>query len=143
MKYKTERKVIYYQLFITLIFLLMTFSNELFDFPHLIFGDQATSISQRIGEVIIEIFIFIMVAIIQIFILKKLFKRIKILEGFLSTCSNCKKIRYGAQWQQIEKYISEHSLAEFTHTLCPDCLENLYPELCLFKDVKNTDSLQG
>jgi len=142
LKHKTERKVIFYQLFITLVFLLMTFSNELLDFPHLLFGDQATSFSQRMGEVTIEIFIFIIVAIVQIFILKNLFKRIKILEGFLPTCANCKKIRYGAQWQRIEKYISEHSLAEFTHTLCPDCLKKLYPKLYPSKDVIDAELLQ-
>ena len=53
----------------------------------------------------------------------------KILSGTIPICASCKKIRddEGA-WQQIEIYISQHSCADFTHGVCPDCLQNLYPE---------------
>ena len=48
--------------------------------------------------------------------------RVKQLEGIIPICSYCKKIRDdGNSWQQMEKYISEHSEALFSHGLCPDC----------------------
>jgi len=50
--------------------------------------------------------------------------RIKRLEGLISICMNCKKIRSGSnEWQQLEKYIIEHSDAAFSHGLCPECLD--------------------
>jgi len=47
----------------------------------------------------------------------------------LPICSSCKKIKNDAgYWSQIEVYLKEHSEAEFSHGLCPDCIEKLYPE---------------
>lgn len=44
------------------------------------------------------------------------------LRGLLPMCSYCKRIRVDNQyWQQLETYISEHSDAQFTHGICPDC----------------------
>lgn len=55
---------------------------------------------------------------------------IKKLSGLLPICSSCKKIRDDkGYWQQIESYIREHSEAQFSHGLCPDCLKKLYPNL--------------
>jgi PAS domain S-box-containing protein len=60
--------------------------------------------------------------------LKEAVATIKTLRGILPICSSCKKIRDDqGYWNQIEKYISEHSLAEFSHSLCPDCLKKIYP----------------
>jgi DNA-binding response OmpR family regulator len=50
--------------------------------------------------------------------------RVKLLEGLISICMFCKKIRNDKNsWQQLEAYISEHSGAEFSHGLCPQCAE--------------------
>jgi hypothetical protein len=47
----------------------------------------------------------------------------------LPICASCKKIRDdGGYWQQLEVYISNHSDADFTHGICPDCMKKLYPE---------------
>ena len=56
--------------------------------------------------------------------------KIKTLSGFLPICSSCKKIRDDTgYWNQIEAYIQDHSEAEFTHSLCPECMKKLYPDL--------------
>ena len=56
--------------------------------------------------------------------------RINQLSGLLPICSNCKKIRNDqGYYQQIEQYITEHSEAEFTHGICPDCAKELYPDI--------------
>jgi PAS domain S-box-containing protein len=53
---------------------------------------------------------------------------IKTLKGLLPICSACKKIRDDhGYWKKVESYISEHTGAEFTHGICPDCLRELYP----------------
>jgi len=54
---------------------------------------------------------------------------IKTLHGILPICASCKKIRDDkGYWTQIESYIREHSTAEFSHGICPDCAKKLYPE---------------
>jgi GAF domain-containing protein len=55
-------------------------------------------------------------------------KRIKTLSGLLPICSSCKKIRDDrGSWQRIEAYVEQHSEAEFSHGLCPECARDLYP----------------
>lgn len=55
---------------------------------------------------------------------------VKTLRGIIPICSSCKKIRDDEGiWNQIETYIRSHSEAEFTHGICPDCRDKLYPEL--------------
>ena len=54
---------------------------------------------------------------------------VKKLQGLLPICAHCKKIRDdNGYWKQIEFYISDHSDAEFTHGICPDCMVELYGE---------------
>jgi PAS domain S-box-containing protein len=54
---------------------------------------------------------------------------VKKLSGFLPICSSCKKIRDDqGYWRQVEEYIREHSEAEFSHGICPECAKRLYPD---------------
>lgn len=56
--------------------------------------------------------------------------QIKTLQGIIPICCQCKKIRSESDaWQAIESYIKEHSNAEFTHGICPECTKALYPDL--------------
>jgi uncharacterized small protein (DUF1192 family) len=64
--------------------------------------------------------------------LQQALSEIKTLRGFLPICANCKKIRDDeGYWQQIEQYIQERSDAQFSHSICPECAEKLYPQLGL------------
>ena len=55
--------------------------------------------------------------------------KVKLLSGLLPICSSCKKIRNDeGYWEQMELYVRNHSEAEFSHGICPDCAEKLYPE---------------
>jgi hypothetical protein len=54
---------------------------------------------------------------------------VKKLSGLLPICSSCKKIRDDkGDWNHIESYIREHSEAEFSHSICPTCIEKHYPD---------------
>ena len=56
--------------------------------------------------------------------------QVKVLDGLLPICASCKKIRDAeGSWRQVEAYIRDHSSAEFTHSVCPDCVDRLYPGL--------------
>jgi len=58
--------------------------------------------------------------------------QVRTLKGYLPICAHCKKIRNDkGYWEQIEKYIRDHSEAEFSHGICPDCAKKLYPEFSL------------
>jgi len=53
----------------------------------------------------------------------------QVIGGLLPICSHCKRIRDDeGYWKQVETYVSEHSEAEFSHSLCPSCLLEFYPE---------------
>ncbi|MGQ9610258.1 MAG: hypothetical protein ACUVWN_13240 [bacterium] len=52
------------------------------------------------------------------------------LKSLIPICVKCKKIRNDKDyWESVESYLSEHLDISFTHSLCPDCLKELYPEI--------------
>jgi PAS domain-containing protein len=54
--------------------------------------------------------------------------KVKTLSGLLPICASCKKIRDDkGYWTQVDVYVREHSDADFTHSICPDCAARLYP----------------
>ena len=61
--------------------------------------------------------------------LQEAISHIKTLQGLLPICCVCKKIRDDkGYWNQIEDYIKRNSGADFTHGLCPECMQTHYPE---------------
>ena len=63
--------------------------------------------------------------------LEEALAQVKQLQGYLPICSYCKKIRDDEDyWEQVDNYISAHSEALFTHTICPECYrQHVEPEL--------------
>lgn len=67
--------------------------------------------------------------------LKDALAKVKVLSGMLPICASCKRIRDDqGYWNQIESYIRNHTDADFSHGICPDCAKKLYPQ---FYDPKN------
>jgi AmiR/NasT family two-component response regulator len=67
--------------------------------------------------------------------LRKALDEVKVLRGILPICMSCKKIRDDeGYWQEVAVYVRDHSEAEFSHGLCPDCAKKLYPEF--YRDEK-------
>jgi DNA-binding response OmpR family regulator len=57
-------------------------------------------------------------------------EKVKVLEGILPICSFCKKIRDDqGYWSQVESYITRHSKALFSHSVCPECARDNYPDI--------------
>ena len=73
--------------------------------------------------------------------LPKTIAHVKTLTGLLSICTSCKKIRddHGC-WTQLEIYIRDHSEAEFSHGLCPECVKKFYPVDILTRGTGDTRS---
>ena len=74
--------------------------------------------------------------------LRESLSKIKTLSGLLPICSWCKKIRDDeGYWQQLESYISTHSKAEFSHSICPDCMKQKYPDIYDEEEKKLIDEM--
>jgi hypothetical protein len=69
--------------------------------------------------------------------LEEALAQVKLLQGLLPICSYCKNIRDDNNyWQQIESYVTAHSEAQFSHSICPSCYEKVVkPELESFQQL--------
>ncbi len=68
--------------------------------------------------------------------------QVKQLQGILPICAHCKNVRDDQNyWQKMEHYVSEHSEAQFSHTICPDCYTSIVePEFEELKRRRNASS---
>ncbi len=61
--------------------------------------------------------------------LQNAIEQIKTLKGIVPICANCKKIRDDkGYWEQVDQYVAKHTDAKFSHGICPDCTQKLYPD---------------
>jgi CheY-like chemotaxis protein len=73
----------------------------------------------KVGERILELQRNLAMRVAE---LEEALSSVKQLQGLLPICSYCKKIRDDRNyWQQVESYITKHSEAQFSHSICPDC----------------------
>lgn len=122
----TKRVVIYEAIAFGVVIAFL-WANEMFDLPHNIFGTQSTPFNW--SESLIESGFILLLALGTIFLSTYYLRQIKQLEGILPVCAVCKKIREGDRWVPFEDYVKEHSAAEFTHGLCPECARPYFEEL--------------
>ena len=67
--------------------------------------------------------------------LEKALDKVQTLSGLLPICAACKKVRDDkGYWNRIEFYIQKHSQAVFSHSICPDCAQKIYPDLSIEKN---------
>ena len=72
--------------------------------------------------------------------LEEALHRVKLLQGLIPICAWCKKVRDDRNyWQQVEQYVSDHSEARFTHSICPDCrAKYVDPEIQRAREERET-----
>lgn len=74
--------------------------------------------------------------------LQSTLSELKVLRGILPICSFCKKIRDDAgYWNQVETYIQKHSDADFSHSICPSCVNKHYPHIA--EEVHRTNKMNS
>jgi len=110
--------------FLVIIFLWI---DELFDLPHLLFGSKPTPVN--FAESVLETVIIAVLVTLLVVVTVRLLRKIKYLEGLLHMCIFCKRIKTNGDWLAIEQFIGDHSHAEFSHGVCPDCVEKQYGEI--------------
>jgi hypothetical protein len=126
-KDQLKKKIIWIEItgFISIIFIVWL--DEFFDLPHALFGAMATP--PNYPESIFETVLILLLAFVIIPSTHSILKRLKILEGILPICSFCKMIQSESGWIPLEHYISLHSKADFSHSLCPECAEENYGDI--------------
>ncbi|MFH0784396.1 MAG: hypothetical protein V2B20_20905 [Pseudomonadota bacterium] len=76
--------------------------------------------------------------------LRRSLSEIKVLEGFLPICCECKKIRNReGNWQQMEVYIGEHAGTRFSHGYCPECYAKAMKEAGIVNIMEKNQSESG
>ncbi|MGD9947082.1 MAG: hypothetical protein AB7U29_01235 [Desulfobulbus sp.] len=122
------KKVAWYEGSAILFVIALSWFDEVLDIPHVLLGGPATPINWRES-----IFESIIIAIVGAFIIHhtyRLLTRVSYLESILPVCASCKKIRLDPEfWEDIKQIIQDRAKDEFTHGICPDCIEKYYPEL--------------
>ena len=127
-KYAASKKAIVYETIAFLGIIGFIWLDEYLDLPAKIFGAEPTPTNWQ--EALSESLFVLVVGIVIVDYTRRLFRRMKYLEGILPVCAGCKKIRdEQGDWQPIETYIHDRSEAKCSHGLCPECIERLYPEI--------------
>lgn len=107
-----------WQAAIFLLLILLVWVSEVLDLPALLFGVEPSPVDV-VGSCMASAGILIcgIVTIGNTYLQQR-----KIIKGFLTICSYCKKIRIqNDAWQRIEEYIATRSDVDFSHGVCPDC----------------------
>jgi hypothetical protein len=131
-KHSVAKQMIVYETIAFSFIILMIWFDEVIDIPYLLLGAEATPLNWR--ESLFESVCTVILGAFVIRFTNNLLQRMKYLEGILPICASCKKIRdKNDNWHQIESYVRERSDAEFSHGICPECAEKLYPDFNPYK----------
>lgn len=127
-----SKRVILYESIAFAAIILLIWLDEIMDCPHVFFGAAPTPLNWR--ESLFESVCILILGAVIISFTRKMFQRMKTLEGILPVCASCKKIRDDQNnWHAIESYIHERSNAKFSHGICPECAAKLYPDFNPYK----------
>jgi hypothetical protein len=87
-------------------------------------------LSPKVIAGILDSFWILAAFLFAVYFQLRLKEKLKILEGMLPICAACKKIRDEKnRWVQVEDYINQHTHADFSHSICPDCGVKMYGDL--------------
>lgn len=118
--------VAFWQLMTFIMLILLIWVNEIMDLSSLWFGTHASDMNVYRGCVLtIGVIIVTIITVGHTYVQQK-----RIITGLLTVCSCCRKIRVDEDlWEQMDEYVSEHSLALISHGLCPHCFERMKQEI--------------
>jgi hypothetical protein len=122
------KKICWYESSAILFVIALSWFDEVLDIPYVLLGGPATPVNWR--ESVFESIIIAIVGGLIIRHTYKLLTKISYLESILPVCASCKKIRMDQEfWQGIKQVVQEQTSSEFTHGICPECIDTYYPEL--------------
>jgi len=101
--------------------------DEVMDVPHRVLGAPATP--ANLDECWFESSVTLLAAMACLIATSLVFRHIRYLEGFVSMCAACRKVRLNGNWVPVEEFLAYASAARVTHGLCPSCAEDFLTEL--------------
>ena len=125
--------VAFWQLMTFLLLILLIWTNEVLDLTALWFNSPASKMNIYRGCVLtIGVIVVGIITVGHTYLQQK-----RIISGLLTVCASCRKIRLDDHlWEQLDEYVSEHSLALISHGLCPHCFEAMKREVDAMEKVK-------
>jgi hypothetical protein len=93
--------------------------DENVDIPHRFFGAMKTPL--RPQEFWFEAFTLLLVAVGVVIATLWVFRRLRILEGFIQVCAWCRKVNLNDSWITFEQYLKREHDVHLTHGICPEC----------------------
>jgi hypothetical protein len=120
-----QRRLLLYQVLGFVSIIALIWINEIIDLPHFLLGSPLTKINWR--EAVLESAAVSALGATVLVLSRRLLMHIKYLEGFLVVCAFCKKIKVrDGVWVPIDQFITNHAEVVFSHSYCPECLEEHY-----------------
>ncbi|NLB56011.1 MAG: hypothetical protein GX811_09650 [Lentisphaerae bacterium] len=118
--------IAFWQLMTFLLLILLVWFSELRDAPQLFFGQKASPPNYFRAFIITSAVLFTAILTVgNTYIQAK-----RVINSLVSVCSKCHKVRiHNDTWKQIEEYLGETSMLNFTHGLCPDCKDLMMEEI--------------
>jgi hypothetical protein len=109
-----------------ILLLCIVWTSEILDLPNLFFGIEHTNLNIFRACVISAAVILCAIIVVgNTYIQQK-----HIIKGLLMVCSSCQKIKIDEdKWKHMDEYVTEHSLAAFSHGFCPECYEKMNREI--------------
>ncbi len=109
-----------------LIAIVLSWTNEALDLPHMFAGAEPTPVNYR--ECIIETAYLSLLGSAIILVTAHILRRTKHLEGFYTICASCKKVKNSeGNWIPIDDFLLDTYETNLSHSLCPQCLGKTYP----------------
>lgn len=106
--------------------LCLVWASETMDLPNLFFGTEHCETNIFRACVISAAVIVCAIIIVGHTYLQQK----HIIKGLLLVCSSCQKVKVNEdKWKHMDEYVTEHSLAAFSHGLCPECYEQMNHEI--------------
>jgi len=104
----------------------LSWLTEAIRIPHLLYGESFTPNWHRaILRTVVIVLIWLWVHLVT----RQLLRRLHYLEEFLRVCSWCRKVSYGNEWVEMEKYLKSKFATKTSHGMCPDCLRKKKDEI--------------
>jgi len=119
-------RIAFWQFLGFVLLLLVVWVDQVLDLQDVFFGTPRSA-AAWLGAAVLSAAIIIVgfITITHTFVQQKF-----VLRGLLRVCTYCKRIKLDSQkWEQMEKYVSDRSRAEFSHGICPECFQRTVADL--------------
>lgn len=141
-KQTVTKIVLVYEAISFAIIIIILWIDEFFDFPAILLNAPPTPVNWQEG--LFESGLIFILGIIIIRFTSNILRRMRYLEGTLYVCASCKKIKdINQNWYPMEAYIDQRADVQFSHGICPECAEKLYPEFNPYKILNARKKAEG